>query len=125
MNEREEQLKKALETIMEYGGQRADSAADEAARTFQKQKRRLMIIAWVFLGVLSAAFIPVLFTFVLSRDTKVLIACATITLVLGQLEVLIKLWYWIVHARMSLQKDMKELQLQVAELVPQQKQTSD
>jgi uncharacterized membrane protein YpjA len=121
MSEVEDDLKKALETIREYDARRANSAGEKAARAFQTKKRRLMIIAWACLAVLFVVFIPVLITFVLSRDSKVLIACATITLVLGQMEVLTKLGYWIVHTRLTLQKEMKELQLQIAELVARDK----
>jgi hypothetical protein len=29
--------------------------------------------------------------------------------------ILMKLWYWVVHTRINLQKDLKQIQLQIAE----------
>jgi hypothetical protein len=41
---------------------------------------------------------------------------AVLILIMYESTVLMKLWYWVVHTRISVQKDLKEVQIQLAAL---------
>ena len=53
---------------------------------------------------------------VFGGSTKVLLACTLVFLGAGQLEVLAELWYWVFQSQMRIRKEVKELELRVAEL---------
>jgi len=58
--------------------------------------------AWAAIAACNLVAIPAIVIFVLSGGTKVLIACAAVAIIAGQLEILAKLWYWVVHGRIVL-----------------------
>jgi hypothetical protein len=69
-----------------------------------------------YLAVLTIMIIALLAWFISTTDLKQCILCAVVMLILFESTVLMKLWYWLMHGRLSLVRDIKLLQLAVAEL---------
>jgi len=40
-----------------------------------------------------------------------------VIIIMGQTQVLMKLWYWVMNTKINVLKEVKQLQLQVAEFV--------
>ncbi len=116
MNEFEKQLREALTGEQRFDSARGESMRQEVTRMYKKKRKTAMIIAWVAIALCNLVAIPAIVIFVLSGSSKVLIACAAVAIIAGQLEILAKLWYWVVHGRIVLQEEIKELQLQIAQL---------
>jgi len=116
MNEFEKELRKALTGERHFDSARGESLREEVIRMYKKKRKRAMILAWAAIAACNLVAIPAIVIFVLSGGTKVLIACAAVAIIAGQMEILAKLWFWVIHGRIVLQEDIKELQLQIAEL---------
>ena len=116
MNEFERELRDVLTGKQHFDSARSESLKEEVIRMFDRKRKTAMIIAWVMIALCNLVAIPAIVIFILSGSTKVLIACAAVAIIAGQMEILAKLWYWVVHGRLILQKEIKELQLQIANL---------
>lgn len=81
--------------------------------------RRLRWAGWLARGLVIACVLFGLYCFVEFRraeDVRGMLGWAVLILIMYESTVLMKLWYWVVHTRISVQKDLKELQLQLAAL---------
>ena len=76
--------------------------------------RMMKYIAWMFLIIDMAGMSAIAVAFYSARDLKYVVMLAALFIICFESTVLIKLWYWVVHTRISLQREMKELQLQIA-----------
>ncbi len=121
MNEFDKELRKALRGEEGFDSAKSESLRQEVTRMYKKKRRRALILAWAAIAVCNFVAIPAIVVFVLSGTTKVLIACAAVAIIAGQVEILTKFWYWVVHGRLLLQEEIKELQLQIAELAQERK----
>ena len=87
---------------------------------YDKWLRTATVIAWagVAIGVVLEIIgvIGVVLGVLGFWDTKLVILFAVVALSGGQWHLLAKLWYWVFNTKLSLRKDIKELQLQIAEL---------
>ena len=73
-------------------------------------------LTWGCLIVFTVITIAAINVMVIAKNTKVLIVCGVVILGVGQLEVLMKLWYWIMNNKLKVLKEIKQLQVQIAEL---------
>lgn len=87
---------------------------------YESWSRTALIIAWLGIGIGIVLEIVGICGLVLSLlgffDIKLMILFAVVALSGGQWHLLAKLWYWVFNTKLSLRKDLKELQLQVTEL---------
>ena len=92
---------------------RGEALGQEGGAMYDKKLRTAKILTVLYL-VLSVAMIVggglMLFQ---STDTKTAIIGAVIVLFGGQVQVLVKLWYWQVDTRVKLGRDLRELQLRL------------
>ena len=83
---------------------------------FVKDIRRARLIFWIFfllsLGMMVAGYIGLRTT----GDTRGMISWAIFLMIGFNSTILMKLWYWVEDAKFNVQKEVKQLQLQIAEL---------
>ncbi|NIR07918.1 MAG: hypothetical protein GTN82_21050 [Candidatus Aminicenantes bacterium] len=119
MDEFEKTIRKALSDTNKFDAAKAQTSRKEAVRMFEdklkkvyRYSRSYLIICVAVCGVTGACF-------GLSAglgSTWGMIASAVIFLSAGQSMVTIKLWYWIMNNKLNVLREMKQLQLQIAEL---------
>ncbi len=98
-------------------GEAPDQAArDQLQEEFARKRRRLMWIARGFIAFEFAQMALFAMVYLQVSNTKVLIALAALIIMAFEGTVLMKLWYWVVHTRLLLVREVKELRLEVAEL---------
>ena len=119
-----ENMQKAYHRILfdkNAPGESPDAAAREQLQEeFRRKRKRLMWITWgtlVFEGAQMAFFVLL---FALASSTKILIALAALFIASFEITVLMKLWYWVVHTRLLLIREVKEMRLELAELAAAQ-----
>ena len=122
MSEFDRELSEALRSNGYLEPERAETLRREAVRMFDRKLKMVKWVTWAgiafFLGWQGAG----LALLILAASTKLMILGAVAALLGGQGELLAKLWYWTVNTKLSLLKELKQLQLQVAEQ-PSKKQT--
>ncbi|MCX5769160.1 MAG: hypothetical protein NTZ09_02625 [Candidatus Hydrogenedentes bacterium] len=98
-------------------GEDADAAAREKLQEeFSRKHRLTMWIMWGFLAFEGAMMVALMLAFVIESNTKTLIALAALFIVSFEVTVLMKLWYWVVHTRLLLVREVKEMRLELADL---------
>jgi hypothetical protein len=92
-----------------------EALKQEAMRMFDRKLMIAKILTWVAIGLSTAGFIASAVGFFFATSIKECFVWGIIFFSAMELQVLMKLWFWIVHTRISIQKDLKEIQLQLAE----------
>ncbi|HUW62402.1 MAG TPA: DUF6768 family protein [Candidatus Bathyarchaeia archaeon] len=102
-------------------GEDPDAAAREKLHhEFSRKRNIVMWITWGFLFFEGAMMVALMLVFVLESNTKTLIALAALFIASFETTVLMKLWYWIVHTRLLLVREIKEMRLELADLAARQ-----
>ena len=96
-------------------------APDQAAREqlqeeFGRKRKRIKRKYWAgtFIEFVMMATIAMVYS--QTPDTKLQIMMGVVFIVNFEAAVMIGLWYWVVHTRLLLVREVKELRLEVAEL---------
>lgn len=107
-------------------GEDPDAAARERLHhEFSRKRNIVMWITWGFLFFEGAMMVALMLVFVAESNTKTLIALAALFIVSFEVTVLMKLWYWVVHTRLLLVREVKEMRLELAELAARQKPSQE
>ncbi len=81
-----------------------------------KNLLRTKLVFWIFLllslGMMVGGYIGLRTT----GNTRGMISWAIFLMIGFNSTILMKLWYWVVDAKLNIQKEVKQLQLQIAEL---------
>ena len=87
---------------------------------FQKKLNRALILAWtgIGIGVLfeSVGLVGLVLSMFFATTLKPMLFFGVIALSGGQFHLLSKLWYWVFHGEIKVRQEIKQLQLQIAEL---------
>lgn len=116
MSEHDETLRKALEDNARLKSEREESLREVATNEYSGRLRYAERIYWVYALVCVAMGVAAINFFVRSFDTKTLIGCAVIMLVVYETTVLMKLWFHMATMKMHVLKEMKLLRLEMARL---------
>ncbi|MBN1124259.1 MAG: hypothetical protein JXA82_04565 [Sedimentisphaerales bacterium] len=93
-------------------------------KAYKKQHKKAILECYLRLA--AAAVIIVYGTLGIKYNTGWYVTWALFTAIVGvNAAMVILLWYWQIHTKLILQKEMKELQLQIAELVDKKSSTED
>ena len=82
---------------------------------FDKKLKRVKLATQISLLALAALIIYSFNRLWHSQNTTEMFTCAIVILILSHSTVLIKLWYWVLNAKYGVLKELKQLQLQIAE----------
>lgn len=116
MDEFERQLRQVLSGDESFDTQRSDALREDVARMYDDKLKTYKWVTWGFLALAMIEMMVLAGAFFVVDNTKLLLAFAVMFLVAYESTVLMKLWYWTMNVKMSTLKEMKELQLQIAEL---------
>lgn len=97
-----------------------DAAREKLHHEFSRKRNIAMWITWGFLAFEGAMMVALMLVFVLESNTKTLIALAALFIVSFEGTILVKLWYWVVHTRLLLVREVKEMRLELADLAARQ-----
>ncbi|TWT82845.1 hypothetical protein CA13_43080 [Planctomycetes bacterium CA13] len=113
MNEHDQELQKALTESSDF---RTQTMREASATEFSNRVRWAERIYWIYAVILVLIGVLVINYFARTRDTKELIICAVVILVVYETTVLMKLWFAVAATKLSILKDMKLLRFEVARL---------
>lgn len=87
---------------------------------FDKKLKTAIIIAWVGIGIgvvfEVTGWIGLVLSMFLGGSVKLVVFFGVIALSGGQFHLFTKLWYWVYHNEIKVRTEVKQLQLQIAEL---------
>ena len=116
MGEFDKELRDVLLGEGYYNGRKADALKQEQIGKLDRKLRLATRLTYATLAACVAFGVFSYFQFSRAAEVRSMIGYAVLMLIMYESTVLMKLWYWIVHTRVNVQKDLKEVQLQFAEL---------
>jgi hypothetical protein len=121
MDNLEKDLKKLLEDKNGFDFQKSEKMRKETDQMkliferFVKDIRQARLVYWITfllcLGMMAAGYIG----FRSAVDTKGMLSWVLFFMIGFNSTILIKLWYWVVDTKFNVLKEIKQLQLQIAE----------
>lgn len=117
MDKLERQLKKVLEKNGVFDAAKSETLRKELIQMWcDKNLLRAKLVFWIFfllsLGMMVGGYIGLRTT----GDTRGMVSWAIFLMIGFNSTILMKLWYWVEDAKFNVQKEVKQLQLQIAEL---------
>lgn len=117
MDKLEKQLKKVLEKNGVFDVSKSETLRKELIQMWcDKNLQRTKLVYWIFfllsLGMMGGGYIGLRS----AGNTRGMILWAIFLMIGFNSTILMKLWYWVVDAKLNIQKEVKQLQLQIAEL---------
>ena len=116
MDDLENELKKVLSTEGRFDTAKAEIIRKEIVQMFDKKLKRVKLTTQISVLVLAALIIYSFNRLWHSQNTTQMFTYAIVILILGQGAVTMKLWYWVLNAKYGVLTELKQLQLQIAEL---------
>ncbi len=120
MDEFESTIRITLKGTSKFDTAKVETVRKEVVQMFQKKLKTARIITWVGIGIGGVLEVTGLVGLVLSmffaNTIRPMVLFGVIALSGGQFHLLAKLWYWIVNSKLNMLKEIKQLQLQIAEL---------
>lgn len=115
MNNLENKLKKTLKSEPGFDPDKGQFKQKETVQMFYDNMRNVKIVFWIFMLISLAILITGAFG-ILHNTGRYTTWALFVALVGFNSTILLKLWYWIMSSKLSLLKEIKQLQLQIAEL---------
>ncbi len=117
MDKLENELKKVLEKNGDFDVAKSETLRKEIVQMWcDKNLLRAKLVFWIFFLLCSGMMVGGYIGLRSAEDTKGIILWAIFFIIGFNSSILIKLWYWVVDAKLNIQKEVKQLQLQIAEL---------
>jgi len=120
MNNLEKRICKILGNADKYDDVKARILTKETVHMFDKRLNIALTIAWVTIVIAAIiellGFVGLALGLAGKFGTRLMIFCGVIALSGGQFHLLAKLWYWVYHSQIKVRQELKQLQLQIAEL---------
>jgi hypothetical protein len=129
-----DELEKEIAVVLSEGGKfdpaKAETLRKEMVEMFEEKLRIVYWYAklWLIICIGVCCVAGGCFGFAASfgiRGTWGMIASAVFFLLAGQGMVTIKLWYWIMNNKLNVLKEIKQLQLQIAEMAGKNTPSTD
>jgi len=124
MSDVEKELRRALANLGAQSGGVSHGLKEELLRSFDDRLKWTRYLTWVFLLITLAIEVACLYSLFTMRvagtdaaNVKTMMVFVVVIIVMGQTQVLMKLWYWVMNTKINVLKEVKQLQLQVAEFV--------
>lgn len=111
MSEAKDQWTKALAENGSYDPKKARRASETAVSHYQRGLKKTERILWIYLIGCVAVAVFSFDCFMFATSEKAMIGCGIVFLVAIETTILLKLWYWIVNTKLTLQKEMREWQV--------------
>jgi hypothetical protein len=120
MDKLEKQLKQVLGKNGLFDADKSKTLRKEVKQMifqkFEGDMSRVKVVFWIFLVISAAMMVGGMLFINHEKGTRGMIFAAVITLIGYNSTILMKLWYWVVSTKLNILKEIKQLQLQIAEL---------
>ena len=120
MDEFEKTIRTTLSDTNKFDAMKAETLRKEIVQMFDKKLKRAVIFAWIGIGIgvlfESTGFVGLVLSMFLGGSVKLVVFFGVIALSGGQFHLFTKLWYWVYHNEIKVRTEVKQLQLQIAEL---------
>jgi hypothetical protein len=112
----EKELKEVLEKNGDFDSAKSETLRKEIVQMqYDKNVRKTKIIFWIYfllsIGMMIGGYIGLR----LAADTKGMLSWVIFFMIGFNSTILMKLWYWVVDTKLNVLKEVKQLQLQIAE----------
>jgi len=104
-------LEKALAENGTFDPAKAKELKQKLVGRFTAGVRKVERYLWVYMCLCCWLLVFTLFQFMQSVTTKALLTYGLLTLIFFETTILIKLWYWILNNKITVMKEIKQLQL--------------
>jgi hypothetical protein len=96
---------------------RSASLREEVVHNYDERLKKVeQYMRWWLWGIGAGLILTsIVMSLGAAFNTTVLIYGATLFLACGQMNVIVKLWYWIVNAKLNVLKEIQDLRLQLLE----------
>lgn len=92
---------------------------------FESDMSKVKIVFWIFLFVSVAMMVGGMIFLTQEKGTRGMLFAVVVALIGYNSTILMKLWYWVVSTKLGILKEIKQLQLQIAELTGKEPPTGD
>jgi len=126
-------IEKELTKVLKENG-RFDADENAARRKeieqmiFQKYETdmfKVKVVFWIFfvlsLGMMAGGYICLRF----ANDTKAMLCWVLLFMIGFNSTILMKLWYWVCDTKLNVLKEIKQLELQIAECIGKESPSKD
>jgi ABC-type sugar transport system permease subunit len=115
----EKELKEVLEKNGDFDVVKSETLRKGIVQMFEDKLKKVKLWTWAFLlidvVIIAVGVSSLLVNLLITKNTNAVIVSAIVVLVAHEGTVLIKLWYWILNSKYEVLKELKQLQLQIAE----------
>ena len=116
MDNLEQELKKALKKNGDFDIDKSETLRKETVQMwYSKNLRKTKTIFWIFylcsIGMMIVGYIGLR----TAASTVGMLSWVLFFMIGFNSTILMKLWYWVIDTKLSVLKEMKQLQLQIAE----------
>lgn len=120
MDNLEKEIQKALEIKSDFDTDKTESRRKEIKKMILQKYAtdfyKVKVIFWIFfilcLGMMAGGYIGLRS----AEDTRGMLLWLIFFMIGFNSTILMKLWYWVVSTKLGILKELKQLQLQIAEL---------
>ncbi|HUW20699.1 MAG TPA: DUF6768 family protein [Sedimentisphaerales bacterium] len=116
MENLEQRLRTTLSGADKFDAAKAETLRKEVVQMYDKKLKMVKLATQISLLVLAAMIVYGLRRLSHSEKTVDMFAYAIVIVILSQGTVLMKLWYWVLNTKYGVLKELKQLQLQIAEM---------
>jgi len=125
MNNFEKQMEKEFNKGPGLNANMSQLLRSEITKTFDDKLKMVRYMTWSFLVIDVVIMVVAANRFRYTNDIKTMIMLAIVFLVGFESSILIKLWYWVVNNKLSVLKEIKRLELQIAQLAAPKPKTEN
>lgn len=122
LNEIEQALRQAWSGSEPTAGPYGDVLRQKIVRMFERKIKAIRWTTGLFLAIAIAAMVAAAAFLHFATSTEMMIWCALLFIVAFDSTILIKLWYWVITSKMSVLRELKQLELQLAAQRPEEEQ---
>jgi hypothetical protein len=120
MDELEKTIQVTLSQTGKFDAGKAETLRKEIVQMFEGKLKKVKLLTWAFLLIdviiIAGGISGLLVNLLITKNTNAMILSAVVVLIAHEGTVLIKLWYWVLNTKYGVLKELKQLQLQIAEL---------
>ena len=116
MEEFEFEIKKMMSGESPVDASKVKEVGEEVVRAYDRKKHKVRVCLYVWMAVICVFLALSAYWFFRSSDLKACLGAGVLFLVMYESTVLMKLWYWVVDSKIATVRELKLVQLQLAEL---------
>jgi hypothetical protein len=122
LDELEQAVQQTLSQLEPTVSSAYEAHRKESVQMFERKIRTIRWLTALFLVMDVAAMVAAATFLQFATSTQMMIWCAILFMVAFESTILIKLWYWVMTSKLSVLRELKQLELRLAAQQPEGKQ---